>query len=266
MDQINEEFQNVKRPREAVLDSASVNMIANIGRLKAQALSTEFVRFSPAEFASRISSYFGCRPIAHDEEVRISANTWAALGRSAAPLFASTPPLNLMLGSFERGPRAVRERQPRTQRAQDSQNQRETVPNQLTNFNDGDKCEATTEEVDRVLKILKSVFRKRKKISFFEFVINPDSFGHSVENLFYVSFLVRDGLAEIFIDEDLQIPMIRPADSGRRNAVSEEERSRQRRHQTVISLTPGDWKKLVTVYKVRQAQIPPRVSTNNGNR
>ena len=32
------------------------------------------------------------------------------------------------------------------------------------------------------------------------FAINPHSFGQSVENLFYISFLVRDGAAEVRLD------------------------------------------------------------------
>jgi hypothetical protein len=37
-------------------------------------------------------------------------------------------------------------------------------------------------------------------LSLFRFCINPDSFGQSVENLFYVSFLIRDGIVGISFD------------------------------------------------------------------
>jgi hypothetical protein len=33
------------------------------------------------------------------------------------------------------------------------------------------------------------------------FVVNPKSFGQTIENMFYVSFLIRDGRVEIDFDE-----------------------------------------------------------------
>lgn len=39
-------------------------------------------------------------------------------------------------------------------------------------------------------------------VDFFRFVINPHSFGQSVENMFYVSFLLRDGKAGIKVNDD----------------------------------------------------------------
>lgn len=43
---------------------------------------------------------------------------------------------------------------------------------------------------------------------FFQFVINPKSFGQSVENLFYTSFLIRDGLCGLGNDHNL-LPTLR---------------------------------------------------------
>jgi non-structural maintenance of chromosomes element 4 len=40
------------------------------------------------------------------------------------------------------------------------------------------------------------------QVSLFEFAINPSSFGQTVENLFYISFLVREGRVNIGTDKD----------------------------------------------------------------
>lgn len=45
-------------------------------------------------------------------------------------------------------------------------------------------------------------------IPLFHFCINPKSFGQSVENLFYISFLVRDGTVGISVDSR-QLPTLR---------------------------------------------------------
>jgi Nse4 C-terminal len=45
-------------------------------------------------------------------------------------------------------------------------------------------------------------------VSLFHFTVNPKSFGQTVENLFYVSFLVKNGLVGIEFDSD-GIPSLR---------------------------------------------------------
>ena len=64
----------------------------------------------------------------------------------------------------------------------------------------------TPEQADDLFA--KHHMRSNGGIPLFEFAINPDSFGQTVENLFYISFLIRDGNAGIEQDDD-GLPTIR---------------------------------------------------------
>jgi hypothetical protein len=82
---------------------------------------------------------------------------------------------------------------------------------------------STLTEIDRILNLLKKYFKRMKgsPICFYTFIINPFSFARTIENIFYVSFLVKviyfsfkflsfrlfnfvlqDGYAKIYIDAD----------------------------------------------------------------
>ncbi|NWI14429.1 EID3 inhibitor, partial [Crypturellus soui] len=105
--------------------------------------------------------------------------------------------------------------------------------------------EATEKEVERILRLLQTHFKNDRKyeftdmpISFFDLVIDPNSFARTVENIFHVSFIIRDGLAHVKLDED-KLPIIEPVEhrEGR-----EEDRSNLARNQAVISLSHQEWK------------------------
>ncbi|KAK3610436.1 hypothetical protein CHS0354_016613 [Potamilus streckersoni] len=145
-------FRPVKTPREAVLDSQAMNLIANLGRKKAQALHTEFVKFQSLEFAEKLITSLGDNT--SSQGARLSSGGWHKLGVSVQPFFSKSPAFHFMCGSFERGARPQKEPRQLKRKEKDNTVGKETVPRQLQSFGEEEKNEATTEEVDRVYRIL----------------------------------------------------------------------------------------------------------------
>ncbi|KAL2010306.1 hypothetical protein VTN00DRAFT_6113 [Thermoascus crustaceus] len=91
-------------------------------------------------------------------------------------------------------------------------------------------------------------------VPLFRFCINPRSFGQSVENLFYVSFLVRDGTVGISMDSR-QLPTLQAA---RPYAPNEAQRRGIQKHQSVFSLDFETWRDLIETFNITESIIPHR--------
>ncbi|KAJ1938365.1 hypothetical protein FBU59_004461 [Linderina macrospora] len=93
----------------------------------------------------------------------------------------------------------------------------------------------TTKLVRKVHRILAEV----GPINLFNLVINPHSFSQSVENIFYVSFLIRDGKA--FIDDKSGQPMIEACEPPQQGDYEQGLSKRQ----LIFSLEQASWKEIV---------------------
>ncbi|KAJ5926799.1 hypothetical protein N7516_008572 [Penicillium verrucosum] len=91
-------------------------------------------------------------------------------------------------------------------------------------------------------------------IPLFRFCINPKSFGQSVENLFYVSFLVRDGTVGVSTDSR-DLPTLHAAAPF---APSEAQKKGVQKHQAVFSLDHDTWHEIIDVFKIKDSIIPHR--------
>ena len=59
--------------------------------------------------------------------------------------------------------------------------------------------QVTTRMVSRLVEIIQ---RLEEPISYFRFVIDPNDFGQTVENIFHMAFVIKEGHAEIRLDND----------------------------------------------------------------
>lgn len=166
-----------------------------------------------------------------DEEGDGEGLDWAYLGRNACFPSNKRPPLS----SFLLGPLSVQKRVRTTARRARSQRQplgpatrpQEIKLDEITkNENSSltyqvkavkarlsDHIEKAVEmaENDETDEDPEVILRRHRicmtqsqepAVSLFDFAINPDSFGQTVENLFYVSFLIREGAAKVETDAD----------------------------------------------------------------
>lgn len=72
-------------------------------------------------------------------------------------------------------------------------------PRKITDITEEDQNTKVAKHVEYIHDCLRKEYKRRNKkpISFYEFVIDPTSFSNSVENIFYVSFLIKDGFVSL---------------------------------------------------------------------
>nr|XP_022286431.1 EP300-interacting inhibitor of differentiation 3-like [Crassostrea virginica] len=260
----NELNKNVRMPREGALDSATILMISNYARMKVDNLKTDFLKFEPIEYSEKLISFINQGQPRQSQDVAISDRGWISLGMASQKFFMKSPAFHFMAGSFERGePVKKVRRAPDVQRSdKENLSDKATIPKQMKSFDETEKNEATTAEVEKLYDLLQKLYKETdcNPICYFEFVLHPESFSQTVENIFYTSFLIRDGLAKILLDDE-KLPLIEPI----QNPEQEKVRKALPHKQAVISISPQEWRELVDVYQITDPLIPTRDSINLGS-
>ncbi|XP_012575824.1 PREDICTED: EP300-interacting inhibitor of differentiation 3 isoform X2 [Condylura cristata] len=191
----------------------------------------------------------------HDElsDDSTALSFWETLQKEATSWILQAETFHFIFGSFksQRSARKSRlEHQRRVRRMEESRD----MPTKLRKLEVNSNQEATEKEVERILGLLQMYFQKYPDtpVSYFEFVIDPKSFSRTVENIFYVSFIIRDGFARIRLDQD-RLPILEPTHT---NQVGEgSDLGYHGRKQGVISLSLQDWKNIVATFEISEPMI-----------
>ena len=91
-------------------------------------------------------------------------------------------------------------------------------------------------------------------VPLFDFCVNPKSFGQTVENMFYVSFLIKEGRAGLAYDSDGLPTLGKPEETG----VKEKHESGAQRNQAIFTLSYEVWEDLVENFGIKKSIIPHR--------
>ncbi|KAI9795852.1 MAG: nuclear protein [Piccolia ochrophora] len=91
-------------------------------------------------------------------------------------------------------------------------------------------------------------------IPLFNFVVNPHSFGQTVENLFYVSFLIREGSVGVNQDGN-GLPTLHETE---RQKMQEAQAQGVSKHQAVFALDYRAWRAIIDAFLITEPIIPDR--------
>ncbi|KAJ7594406.1 Nse4 C-terminal-domain-containing protein [Mycena floridula] len=260
----NELFRQVKGPQEATLDSAFLLAASNLGAQKARALKSGSGAFDVDEFVLKLVNFMGGARMEEQLEDDDAANNtddeeqldWTRIGRKAVAKSCRVPVTGFMLGplSIEQKKRTV------TKRAKLEKNKDEMRKPQELKEEDIARSE---NETSKNVKVLHDLLLNMGEVNLFKFVVNPTDFAQSVENIFHLSFLVRDG--KVALDtSDQGEPRIFACDPPSQEDYNEGLRKRQ----LVFEFDMATWKRAIEVFNITEPLVPqrPPAKTRLGNK
>ncbi|XP_077634664.1 EP300-interacting inhibitor of differentiation 3 [Crocuta crocuta] len=260
LEEANMLFDGVSRTREAALDAQFLVLASDLGKEKAKQLNCDMSFFNQVAFCDFLFIFVGLNWVEVDERDEFSAcddnialSFWETVQKEATSWILRAETFHFIFGSFGCKPSAPKprlEHQKKTHKMEENG----AMPQKLRKLDLSNNQEATEKEVERILGLLQTYFQKYPDtpVSYFEFVIDPNSFSRTVENIFYVSFIIRDGFARIRLDQD-RLPILEPTNI---NQVGEgNDPSFPGRKQGVISLSLQDWKNIVATFEISEAMI-----------
>ncbi|KAF5447943.1 hypothetical protein F2P56_033454 [Juglans regia] len=233
----------VQKPREQVADAEALLGIANTLATSVKSHSSEGI--TPAEFVNCLLKEYGqSGAVATQESAKIML-LWKDIGIAVAPIFSKAHGCATMIG-----PMNTELKQRKTVVHRRRAKPAETARPEEVN----DNGEEGKTDTDKNMSTMFEILRKKKRVRLESLILNMKSFAQTVENLFSLSFLVKDGRAEITVNENA------PRNAPAANSVMSGEVAYGH---FVFRFDFKDWKLMMDAVAVGEELMPHRNGSNS---
>ncbi|XP_022118278.2 EP300-interacting inhibitor of differentiation 3 [Pieris rapae] len=214
--------ERVRHPGESYLDSRVLRVASDLAISCSLAVDVTENRYDKHELARHIRDNPQFWTFAFPREVPVISSLHGA--------FDPTPP--------EQRPR-TRKRVERQQAAQLK------APENVESL---EKTDEGSEMVTRVNRFIIKAYRNGP-ISYYRLVLDPTSFSRTVENIYYVSFLVRDGLISVFEDDESGLPFVKPVPALATGNTAGD------KNQVIFSIDMQRWRDLIEAFGIEEPMM-----------
>ncbi|XP_045505749.1 EP300-interacting inhibitor of differentiation 3-like [Colias croceus] len=111
-----------------------------------------------------------------------------------------------------------------------------------------EKTDEGSEMVSRVHRFINKACRNGAK-SYYHLVLDPTSFTKTIENIYYMSFLVRDGFISVYEHPEHGLPFVEPVPQTVQNEDSSDE------NQFIVSMNMERWRDLIEAFGITQPMM-----------
>ncbi|KAJ6257588.1 hypothetical protein Dda_7373 [Drechslerella dactyloides] len=253
IEKTSELFGDVKQTSDAVVDGKIQVEIGKLAAEKAKRVgnSTTNTGLEIDEFIAKTIQFMSkSRPGDGGD-----GHDWAYLGaKIATPAMKRACPSDFMYGpmAIQKRQRLLKERK-RVVRRKPEEFIR---PIDLDEKQIAQNENSTTKNVRVVEHALEKYIAEtgEDQVNYFSFVINPHSYSQTIENMFYLAFLVRDGYVGMMEDDDGLLWLV-PASPPNAQEAAEQGCVRK---QIVMPMEKHIWRELIDAFKIEDTIIPMR--------
>ncbi|XP_038879818.1 non-structural maintenance of chromosomes element 4 homolog A isoform X2 [Benincasa hispida] len=242
--------EQVQKPREQVADAEVLQDIANSLVTSIRSQSNEGV--TPSDFVSCLLREFAdINSSMKSEEHDLVSVSWKDIGLSVSSIFMNGHGCRTMLGPMSNQLKQRKTNNVSRKRSRPTESSR---PAEVEDTG----SEAKT-DTDKNMGIMFGILRRNKTVKLEHLILNRKSFAQTVENLFALSFLVKDGRAEITIDKNGS-HFVSPKNAPAHSAIMSHEVNYSH---FVFRFDYKDWKPMVDMVPVGEELMPHRNFLNS---